>query len=208
MKKEFCLFFTLILLATCFAGCQRGSPDSTIPEVQNVAPLVTVTENDHENTTTSEPLPLEQEISPTPKPVPTPEPTPTQTPAPDPTPQPTEEPIFKFDTHTSNLMQITKNPGDENVTAGGHALFISYADGAIRTEWYFLNQSKTEEMKWNDENLSVEFPTLICSNGDSNTLSLQNIPEALNGWSVFCLFIDDEGNAMASNEAFISVSLH
>ncbi len=97
---------------------------------------------------------------------------------------------------------ITKNPTGETVTAGGNALFIARADGTRTYVWRFINQNN---ISYDYTGIGGMFPGLSVSGGDTDTLSLRNIPEELNGWSVACLFRGEGGGEILSGKAYITV---
>ena len=117
---------------------------------------------------------------PTPAPTPTSMPTPTPAPTPAPTPMPTPEP-----TPVPHL-SITKNPGSETVSADGKCKFTARCDNATQFEWRFVSADGKRDIDC--ITAQVEFEPLKTSNGTTDTLSLEKIPEKLNGWKVYCRF--------------------
>ena len=195
MRKNICLIITSICFVTCLCGCQRRSSS-----IQNVSPMVTSLETKAEDSipisTVSGPSP-----EPTKEPLSEPEPIPTS----EPTIPATPEPIRYRGAGTSELISVSKHPGGETVWEDGSAVFISYADGASALEWYFTNADGTEEYVWDSDTIHELFPALQCCGGDTNLFELYGIPLELNGWSVFCLFSDNAGGLLASQEAIIEI---
>ena len=150
---------TALLICTALCGCgakKAARPAATAEPAATVKPVTT------------------------PKPTPTPTPTPSPTPTPEPTPEPTPDPAKQFiNIDTSDLINITKNPGGEYVTPGSTAMFID---------------------------LQQRFPGLYTFNGETNTLTISGIPAELNGWYAVCLFTDSGGGMTASEGAKIEVA--
>lgn len=94
---------------------------------------------------------------------------------------------------------ITKDPTGETVQEGGSAVFIARADGATGIVWRFIspdgNQSFDFDLAGN------QFPGLVISGGNSETLSLSNIPYELDGWKVACSFTGQGGDALSRSAA-------
>ena len=121
---------------------------------------------------------------------PTPAPTPMPTPMPTPAPTPVRVPV------------ITKSPTDETVYVGGRCQFVSRYENAKWAEWHFLSPGGTRDLNYAEA--QSEFPTLTIINGYAKDMTLDNIPESLNGWRVYCLFMNDSGSAR-TNSALITV---
>ena len=75
----------------------------------------------------------------------------------------------------------TKNPTGETGTEGGRAIFIARADGATSYLWRIISADGTQVYDYTAARTA--FPTLSISGGDSETLTLTNIPYDMNGWS-------------------------
>lgn len=97
---------------------------------------------------------------------------------------------------------ITKNPVGETVSVGDKALFIARANNTRSYLWRFINQSG---ISYDYTGIGGMFPGLSVSGGDTDTLSLSNIPSELNGWAVACLFKGEGGGEILSEKAYISV---
>ena len=185
-KRILFVLVTALLLCTALCGCgakKAARPAATAEPAATVKPVTT------------------------PKPTPTPTPTPSPTPTPEPTPEPTPDPAKQFiNIDTSDLINITKNPGGEYVTPGSTAMFISTADGAESYEWRFVAPDYESEVIWNASDLQQRFPGLYTFNGETNTLTISGIPAELNGWYAVCLFTDSGGGMTASEGAKIEVA--
>lgn len=192
------LFMAVIMLAV--SGCSFGK---TV-QIETPAPEETVLPAETEAPTaepTAEPTP---EPTVEPEPEITPEPTPE--PIPEVTPEPTPDPARFIGIKTSELIRITKHPGGEKVTAGQNAMFIAHADNDTSVEWRFVAPDKSREVLWNDPDLKKDFPGVSCRGGNDDTFYVDNIPEAMNGWTVVALFTDKDGGMIASDGAKITVN--
>lgn len=89
---------------------------------------------------------------------------------------------------------ITKSPTGETVDAGGSALFIATSGDATRAIWHFVSPDRSQDIEYTEA--AQAFSGLEVINGDSDSLALRNIPESLNGWSVYCRF----SNAIGSSD--------
>ena len=97
----------------------------------------------------------------------------------------------------------TKNPTGESVGEGGRAIFIARADHASSYVWRIISPDGTQVYDYTAARTA--FPMLSISGGDSETLTLTNIPFDMNGWKVACLFRGDGGETL-SGEARITVT--
>lgn len=98
---------------------------------------------------------------------------------------------------------VTKNPTGETVEKGGSASFVARADGADSFVWRLVSKDTTNTIQAKDA--SSYFSGLTVSGTDSERLTLSNIPETLNGWSVECKFINSYGYTCTTG-AIITVS--
>ena len=133
--------------------------------------------------------------TPTPTTAPTPAPTPTPNPTPKPTPAPTQAP--------SNKPVVTKNPTDEKVIVGGSCWFVAKYENAVWAEWHFVSPDGSRDLTYADA--EKEFSTMEIVKGYASTMQLKNIPEALNGWKVYCRFSNNNG-AVTTTKASITVT--
>ncbi len=131
----------------------------------------------------------------TPAPTPAPTPVPTPAPTPKPTPAPTQAP--------SNKPVVTKNPTDEKVIVGGSCWFVAKYENAVWAEWHFVSPDGSRDINYADA--EKEFSTMEIVKGYASTMQLKNIPEALNGWKVYCRFSNNNG-AMTTTKATITVT--
>ena len=166
------------------AATAAPTPEAAIPEASSDVPAVIVPE--------STPVP---ESSPTPAPEATP--APVTTPAPEATPAPTQTPA------QSNLPRVTKSPTDEKVIIGGSCWFVAKYENAIWAEWHFVSPDGSRDLDYTQA--AKEFPKLTIDKGFASTMQLQNIPEALNGWKVYCRFSNNSG-AVTTDSATITVT--
>lgn len=97
----------------------------------------------------------------------------------------------------------TKDPTGETVTEGGRAIFIARADGATSYIWRIISPDGTQVYDYTAARTA--FPTLSISGGDTETLTLSNIPYDMNGWKAVCLF-KSEGGETLSGAAAITVT--
>ena len=97
----------------------------------------------------------------------------------------------------------TKNPTGETVSEGGRAIFIARADNASSYVWRIISPDGTQVYDYTAARTA--FPSLSISGGDSETLTLSNIPYDMNGWKVACLFRSDGGETL-SGEAGVTVT--
>ena len=182
--RIFCILLTLAMLTSALSGCglfKRNAPGAevTVTEAATPTPVAVQTPAP---TPVSTPTP-----APTPVPTPTPAPTPTPTPTPAPTPTPTPKPAV------SNLPVITKSPTDETVPVGGKCQFVAKYENAKWAEWHFVSPDGTRDIDY--LTAQKEFPNLKIINGYAKDMTLDNVPETLNGWKVYCRFSNDSGSA-------------
>ena len=189
MKKKLILFTVTALCLLCLCACSlRPSQSVTVPATQSetVSPAPTATPTSTPVATMNIVTPTpEVSPSPTPEATPTPTPTPSATPAPTPTPTPTTQ-------VNSNLPRVTKSPTGETVAVNGSAQFVANYQNATLAEWHFVSPDGTRDLDY--KQAATEFPTLVINGGYTKDLTLQNMPEALNGWKVYCRFSNSYGS--------------
>ena len=192
MRKKL-LFVSMLLLAALLLGACSSrtetvtvtpAPASAAPETAAPAP-------------TPEPTPLV-----TPAPAPTLEPTPPVTPAPAPTLAPTPVPTPAPTPVPANVPRVTKDPGSETVPVNGKCQFVTRYENAVLAEWHFVSPDGGRDLDY--VQAQKEFPTLTIKNGYTKDLTLENIPEALNGWRVYCRFSNNAGSV---NTATASITV-
>ena len=177
MKKQLLLILCLILALLALTACARREK---APEVVNITAAPT-----------PDPIPTAAPTlapTPVPTPVPTPAPTPVPTPVPTlpPTPAPTPVQVI------ANVPRITKNPTDETVAAGGKCQFVTRYENAELAEWHFVSPDGSMDVSYLA--LLDQFPGLKIIGGNTKDLTLEGIPEALNGVRVYCRFSNSAGS--------------
>ena len=83
-------------------------------------------------------------------------------------------------------MVITKSPTGERVEAGGAAKFVSRAENAERIVWRIVSNDTTNTVPASEA--AQTFPGLQVSGLGTETLTLSNIPQSLDGWRVEAQF--------------------
>lgn len=182
MKKKLIFWICLALCLLALSGCSlrpgSAAPAATVvtepPVAATPAPVLT-------------PAPtVAPAATPLPTPLPTVAPTPVPTVAPTPVPTVAPTPV------PSNLPQITKDPTDETVKAGGRCQFVSRYTNAKWAEWHFVSPDGLQDIQYLD--IQTEFPNLKVIKGYTKDLTLDNIPAEMNGWRVYCHFTNDNGS--------------
>ncbi len=111
---------------------------------------------------------------------------------PTPTPEPTAQPPV-----------VTKNPiGEPPVEEGGMLIFIARADGTKTYKWRFISPNNATIIDY--DRIGSSFPGLLVYGGDTETITITNIPYELDNWKVACVFTGD-GGVSVSGEARIQV---
>ena len=105
--------------------------------------------------------------------------------------------------NTAGLPKVTKSPTGETVNAGGSAWFVAKHQNAIWAVWHFVSPDGTRDLSYSDA--AAVFQGLKIIGGDQSTLQLQNIPNDLNGWKVYCAFRNNAGS-VNTDSAMITVS--
>ncbi len=200
MKKKLLPVTLLVLVALMLSACsiRYNAPGAQAPAA--TAPVATPT-----SVPTPAPTPVPTPApTPVPTPAPTPAPTPVPTPAPTPvpTPVPTPAPTPAPTPVQSNLPRVTKDPGSETVPVNGKCQFVTRYENAKWAEWHFVSPDGSRDLDYTQA--QTEFPTLKIINGYAKDMTLENIPEALNGWRVYCRFSNDSG-AVKTGTASITV---
>ena len=154
---------------------------------------------------TPEPLPT---VTPTyePTPAPTPEPTPEPTPAPNPEPTPelTPEPTIEPETEPSApAPEIYKNPIREKQLPGQTAVFIAEADPYDEAGWRAIAPNGLDVSLEAFQNV---FPGCSVLGIYSDTLTITNVSLDMNGWSFYCVFVN-EGTRTNTEAAALYVLL-
>ena len=98
---------------------------------------------------------------------------------------------------------MEKDPSPEAVNEWESAVFIARAFGAALFAWRIVSPDGTTLY---DAAAAPEyFPGLRVQGADTDTLTLLDIPSALNGWQVECLFTDAAGEKALSARASLTV---
>ena len=182
MKKKLLLLTCLLLAVTMLSACGSRTRKTTV--VATPAPAATASV-----TPTPAPTPI-----PTPEPTPivvpisTPVPTPTLVSVVTPTPVSTFTPIIT----QASLPRVTKDPTDETVYVNGECQFIARYENADLAEWHFVSPDGSLDVSY--AVVQSYLPELRIIGGSSKALTLQNIPEALNGCRVYCCFTNSAGS--------------
>lgn len=98
---------------------------------------------------------------------------------------------------------ITKNPTSETVKKGDAAVFVARADNAEGFTWRLVSPDASNTIT--AKAAPNEFSGLWVDGTNTDTLTLGNIPESLNGWYVECKF-DGKGGPVFTNGAKITVT--
>ena len=156
---------------------------------------------------TPEPLPAVT-VTPTPEPTPalTPEPTPALTPepTPEPTPELTPEPTIEPETEPSApAPEIYKNPIREKQLPGQTAVFIAEADPYDEAGWCAIAPNGLDVSLEAFQNV---FPSCSVLGIYSDTLTITNVSLDMNGWSFYCVFVN-EGSQAKTEAAALYVLL-
>lgn len=98
---------------------------------------------------------------------------------------------------------VEKDPSPEAVNEWESAVFIARAYNATAFTWRIVSPDGTTLY---DAAAAPEyFPGLRVQGADTDTLTLLDIPSALNGWQVECLFTDNSGEKALSERASLTV---
>ncbi len=97
---------------------------------------------------------------------------------------------------------ITKDPTGEKLSPGGRTWFVAHAEGASLLTWEFL--SPDGRVYSITETMSLH-PGLLLDGSKEDTVSLENVPLSLNGWSARARF-DGPGGSTTTQAALITVT--
>ena len=106
----------------------------------------------------------------------------------------------------ASILEVTKSPTSERVDEGGKATFIAHADGATSHQWRFLPKGYPGERFLTAANLGAAFPGVNVIGADSDILVLANIPAAMNGMKIFCVYYENPGSFVITDSATLSVN--
>lgn len=196
MRKKLTIVSCLILAVMLLAAC--GSRPAQVTNVPTAAPGAPDPYLQATPAPTQLPMPTPAPTA-MPTPIPTIAPTPIPTPVPTPIPTPVPTPI---PTPQSNLPRITKNPTDETVPAYGKCQFVTRYENADIAEWHFVSPDGRLDVTYKD--VQNQYPSMIITGGNTKDLTLDRIPEQLNGCRVYCRFSNYAG-AVNTGTALITV---
>ena len=89
--------------------------------------------------------------------------------------------------------RITKNPTDEVVGLNGRCQFVSRYENAILAEWHFISPDGYYDYTYLQ--MQRMYPSLRIIMGNTKDMTLDRIPQELNGWRVYCRFTNNYGEA-------------
>ena len=98
---------------------------------------------------------------------------------------------------------VTKDPTGETLTEGGQAIFIARAENTESYTWHIISADGTRDYDY--KTIGNAYPSLRVSGGDTETLTLSNVPYELNGWSAACVFKNSAGETRSA-EASLTVT--
>ena len=179
-KRIICIVLSALMMA--LTGCMDSRPAPTPEPRPTVIP-------------TPEPTP-----APTPEPTlePTSAPTPTPAPTPEPPPEPTPEPE-----PAGPAPEIYKNPRREKHVPGQTAVFIAGADPYDEAGWRAISPDGLDVSLEAFKNV---FPDCSVMGIYSDTLTIYNVCLDMNGWSFYCVFVN-EGSQAKTEAAALYVLL-
>ena len=182
-KRILCIVLSALMMLA-LTGCMGSRPAPT-PE-----PLPTVT------------------APPTPEPTPAPTPEPTPEPTPAPTPEPTPEPTVELTPEpepepSAPVPEIYKNPRREKHVPGQTAVFIAEADPYDEAGWRAIAPNGLDVSLEAFQNV---FPSCSVLGIYSDTLTITNVSLDMNGWSFYCVFVN-EGTRTNTEAAALYVLL-
>lgn len=115
---------------------------------------------------------------------------------PDPTPAPAPTAIPD--------VYITKHPYGETVSSGESAVFIARADHVYEIIWHVVTP---EGETYDVEHAPYDLPGLKVTGQGTETVTLSNIPQSMNGWSLECMFVGLDGvSTVTTSRAKITVN--
>ena len=97
---------------------------------------------------------------------------------------------------------ITKEPGGENRSELGTALFVARADNASEITWYLV---APRGATYDVNEVGDLFPGMAAAGQGTETLALYALASGINGWQVECRFKDTSGAETVSQRATITV---
>ena len=197
MKKKLALLAAAAAILTLTACGKKDAPPPTAPEES--IPIMLVESKPTEVPTEATEAPTVSPVKPTEatKPTEKPDTKPGEKPAEKPE-KPTEKPDKKPEKPTekpkpqATKPTVTKSPTKETVKEGEKAWFVARADGADSIDWWF-SPADGSAAKSAEETVKA-LPGLKLGGTHSESLALENIPAAMNGWSVKAEFSNKYGS--------------
>ena len=183
-KRLYLMAVLMVCLILILCACGKKNAVVDTPAVTPPASTAVVSPSNPSQVD----IPVTMEPAVTPEPEPTPEPTPEPSPEPTPTPLPAETPVPSSPPYAP---VITKNPTDETVEEGGTCYFAAGYIDALTAEWHFVSPDLQTDLPYTE--IGTQFPTLVVKNGEFSQMKLQNIPLSLNGWHVYCRYVNKNG---------------
>ena len=92
---------------------------------------------------------------------------------------------------TSNLPEITKNPASVTVNEGGSATFGADYVNATYAVWHFVSPDSSIDLPY--DTFAKTYPAIKVTDGMYSTMTVSNIPAAMNGWKVYCRYSNSYG---------------
>ena len=89
------------------------------------------------------------------------------------------------------------------VAAGGSCGFNANYENAIWATWHFVSPDGQTDLDYGG--IWTKFPYMQVLNGMYSNLQLNNVPEAMNGWKVYCRYANDIGS-VDTQKATITVT--
>ena len=97
---------------------------------------------------------------------------------------------------------VTKDPTGEKLAPGGKTWFVARAEGASILTWEFLSP---EGAVYSVTDTMTMHPGLLLDISKEDTITLENVPLSLNGWSARAR-VDGPGGSVTSQAALITVA--
>lgn len=117
------------------------------------------------------------------------------------TPAPTPVPTSGPQPPRPTYLTITKNPTNETHVAGETAWFVADANAYDSLTWTFISPNGGQ-YSWSS--FSNIFPYASVGGSGSTTLSISNVAQDMNNWSVACTFYYN-GQTARTNSAYLYV---
>lgn len=94
------------------------------------------------------------------------------------------------------LVTVTKNPTGEQVEKGGKATFVAHASGATSVTWRLVSADSADVIY--AAAAPDYFNGLVVWGASTDSLTLSNIPDRLNGWMAEAMFTGEGGPVFTS----------